>query len=174
LASSTVIPDRIAWAIELMAVGPHDQLLEIGPGSGVAIAAITERLRDGTITGIDRSEKAIEAARRRNAAAIASGRVTLQAVALEDAVFPDATFDKVLVINVNLFWVKDAALEVALIRRVLKPGGKVYLFYEPPSKERLAELTRAVASVLKDAGFTVSTRTASGAKPLACVIGQAV
>ncbi len=38
-------------------------------------------------------------------------------------------FDKVVAMNVNLFWVRSPAEELELIRRLLVPGGALYLFY---------------------------------------------
>ena len=36
----SMIPDRIRWAVETLAVDTSDQLLEIGGGSGVAASLI--------------------------------------------------------------------------------------------------------------------------------------
>ncbi|MEV6136004.1 hypothetical protein AB0L63_08050 [Nocardia sp. NPDC051990] len=38
-------------------------------------------------------------------------------------------FDKVVAVNVNLFWTKRPTAELALIRQVLVPDGTLYLFY---------------------------------------------
>jgi ubiquinone/menaquinone biosynthesis C-methylase UbiE len=167
------IPERISWAIEIMNVRPDDQLLEIGPGPGVAVAAISDRLGDGTITAIDRSEKAVTAARQRNAAGIAAGKVFLQNASLETATFPAASFGKIFAINVNLFWVKDPALELALIKPLLGPGGTLYLFYEPPSSAQVDELARVVANALRSNGFTVSIQATTRAeRSLLCLAGR--
>jgi protein-L-isoaspartate O-methyltransferase len=39
-----VIPKRIRWAVETLAVQPADRLLEIGGGPGLAASLICERL----------------------------------------------------------------------------------------------------------------------------------
>ncbi|WP_141807502.1 class I SAM-dependent methyltransferase [Nocardia bhagyanarayanae] len=80
-------------------------------------------------------------------------------------------FDKILAVNVNLFWTKRPTAELALIERLLAPGGGLYLCYgygDPdgassspkPPPGRLGEHLTA-------AGFTVRT-VASG--DLLCVI----
>jgi ubiquinone/menaquinone biosynthesis C-methylase UbiE len=167
------LPQRIAWAIETLQIRPNDRLLEIGCGRGVAVAAISARLNGGKITAIDRSDTAIEATRQRTAAAVASGTVALRTVALEAADFPDGSFNKVFAINVNLFWVKDPAAELALIRRALTGDGRLFLFNEPPSAVRIPELERALTEALNAHGFTVSTRTATRAgRSLLGVIGR--
>jgi len=62
------VPDRIAWAVDVLSVGTADRLFEIGCGTGVALELVCDRLGDGQITGIDRSAKAITAAERQIAA----------------------------------------------------------------------------------------------------------
>jgi trans-aconitate methyltransferase len=167
-------PERLRWAVETMAVDPADRLLEIGCGSGVAVSLVCERLRTGTITAIDRSPKAIEAATRRNQAHIAAGRAELRTLAIEDAVpggLPEHRYDKVFAVNVNLFWTRTPTAELALIRRLLAPGGAVYLFYEPPSADRADQLAGALPRVLADHGFasTTRTRTTAASTVLLCV-----
>lgn len=62
------VPERIAWAVDVLSAGPADRLFEIGCGTGVALELVCDRLGDGQITGIDRSAKAITAAERQIAA----------------------------------------------------------------------------------------------------------
>jgi Methyltransferase domain len=60
--------DRIAWAVEILDVGPDDRILEVGCGHGVAVSLVCEHLDRGRITAVDRSPKMIEMARTRNRA----------------------------------------------------------------------------------------------------------
>lgn len=60
------VADRFAWAAGLMSIGPSDTILEIGCGQGAAASFICKSLSDGTIVAIDRSEKMICAAEKRN------------------------------------------------------------------------------------------------------------
>src|SRR5687767_3399498 len=83
------IADRIAWAVETLDVQGDDDLLEIGCGHGVAVDLIAEKLTRGRITAIDRSDKMIAAAQKRNAKHIAAGKVILQAASLDKADFGD-------------------------------------------------------------------------------------
>jgi hypothetical protein len=39
-------------------------------------------------------------------------------------------YDTIFAVNVNLFWVRSCAAELDLVKRLLKPGGALYLFYE--------------------------------------------
>lgn len=59
-------------------------MLEIGCGSGVAVAMICDRLVEGRMLAIDRSSIQIERARCRNEAHLASGRLSLDSVELAE------------------------------------------------------------------------------------------
>jgi hypothetical protein len=50
-----VVPERIRWAFETLAIEPDDRLLEIGGGPGVAASLVCERLDRGSLLLIDRS-----------------------------------------------------------------------------------------------------------------------
>lgn len=145
------LPPRIAWAIGLCALGSRDRLLEVGCGRGHALdlaAAVCD------VVGIDRSAKAIAAARARHAEAIARGRVRLEALTLEDAVesYADA-FTCVLAVNVNAFWTAPRA-SFAAARRLLRPRGRLCLVYEPPTAARARELAARLRGPATDAGFS--------------------
>src|SRR5688572_32158921 len=96
--------ERFLWAVDTLAVDPDDRVLEIGCGHGVAVSLVCERLTSGRITAIDRSQKMIEMAARRNREHVASGRAVLKTAALEQADLGDERFDKVFAFNVAPFW----------------------------------------------------------------------
>jgi SAM-dependent methyltransferase len=127
-------PQHARWAAATLDPGPDDLLLEIGCGPGVAVALVCERLVGGKVVAIDRSATAISRAAKRNAEHVAAGRAVLRTVALEqlqpsDVLGRQERFDKVFAMNVNLFWVRSPAKELDLIKRILAPGGALYLFY---------------------------------------------
>src|SRR4029453_3813261 len=69
---------RNRWVVSLLEVQPTDRVLEVGFGPGIAIAELSPRVGPpGNVWGIDHSEVMLQQATRRNAAAIAAGRVTL-------------------------------------------------------------------------------------------------
>ena len=139
----------------------------------MAVDAISRKLGTGTITAIDRSVTAIEAAQRRIADAVASGIVRLQARPLADAELPQHVFTKVFAIDVNLFWVRDPAPELALITRSLAAGGRLFLFDEPPTSAGARDLEGKVRAALERNGYAtdVLTATTSRGAALLCVIG---
>ena len=121
--------ERFVWAVDTLALDPADRVLEVGCGHGVAVWLACERLSTGQITAIDRSQKMIEMATRRNREHIAAGKAMLKTAALEKADLGNKRFDKVFAFNVAPFWLqpKDA---LAIVRRHLAPDGEVYLFWD--------------------------------------------
>jgi SAM-dependent methyltransferase len=168
------IPERLSWAVETLELAPSDRVLEIGCGRGVAAALVLDRLEEGHLTAIDRSAKAIEAAAQRNGECVAAGKADFQVAALEDAEFADGSFDKILSINVNLFWTRTPARELAALRRWLAPGGSIHLCWEPPAAGRAKEIVAKVAPVVADHGFetTALTGSTSAATSLVCIVGK--
>lgn len=148
------VPERISWALSHLGPEPGDRLLEIGCGRGVAIALIAGKLAGGHIVGLDRSDSAVRAATERNAASIASGKVEIVQAALADYTATTAPFDKIFAINVNLFWL-EAMRELALLRPLLALGGRLFLFFEPPSAGQIETIRHAVEVRLKAAGYVV-------------------
>ena len=136
--------------------------MEIGCGQGVAVAAICQRLTQGTILAVDRSATAIAAARRRNRDHIEAGKARFETVALADMAVAVKRFDKIFAINVNLFW-RDASRELEIVRRLLVPGGRLHLIYEPPTMAQLDRIARETVRALEAGGFPAATvRTCTG------------
>src|ERR1700761_321475 len=73
---------RNRWVVSLLDVRPADQVLEIGFGPGLAVAALV-RAGAGHVYGIDHSSVMVRQASRRNAAAIRADRVTLTEAAVD-------------------------------------------------------------------------------------------
>lgn len=154
-------PARVAWAVEVLDPGPTDQVLEIGGGSAASAAVICERLTSGRLLAVDRSAAAVRRISTGNAAHLASGRLAVQQSALADLDAPSGTFDATVALNVNLFWVSDAAAELAVVRRVLRPGGALHVLYGLPSPTDPDRVVGAVRAALAANGFT-ECRTRSG------------
>ena len=164
------LPERLVRAVELLDVGPEEQILEIGCGPGVAAALVCERLRGGRLTAIDRSSTAIERARKRNAAALAAGKLDLRRVSLAD-LEPAAgeRFDAVLAVNVNLFWTRPADTELNVLTRALRPGGRLVLVYETPRGTLRERALTAIETGLQAHGFVVRT---VATPPVVAVLGH--
>ncbi|GAA0626830.1 hypothetical protein GCM10009547_32910 [Sporichthya brevicatena] len=139
---TSAVPDRVRLALALLDLGCSERVMEVGCGPGVAAAEVCARLTTGTLVATDRSAAAIARTSRRNAAAIAVGRLSVRQVALADLDLPPASVDAAFAIDVNLFWTRDPEPELVVLRRVLRPDGRLVLVYGhgPQDPERLAPL----------------------------------
>lgn len=148
------IPERLVWTVERLKLAPDDRVLEIGCGPGVAAALVCDRLTTGKLTAIDRSEKAIAAAEKRNQAHIDAGKAEFRVMALEDAALNGNRFDKVFAVNVNVFWTHPGqGLDV--VRELMEEDGILYLVYHPPAGTDTAALAGKVTKALATNGFSV-------------------
>lgn len=120
--------DRLMWTVETMAVRQDDHVLEIGCGHGVAVSLVCERLTTGTILAIDRSPKMIDAAARRNAA---YPNASFQVAEFHEAELDGQRFDKILAIHLPVLLRGEPDRELAIIRKVLAPGGELFVSYQP-------------------------------------------
>jgi cyclopropane fatty-acyl-phospholipid synthase-like methyltransferase len=164
-----VVPDRIRWAVETLAVEPGDRLLEIGGGPGVAASLVCERLDRGSLLVIDRSATAIERTHRRNPEHVASGRLALETVDMADFDPGKTRFDKVFAVNVNVFWTTPATDELARIRKALDYDGRLFLFYETPSSARGRQAVARVVDALRANGFAELRLVSRSATLVGCV-----
>jgi ubiquinone/menaquinone biosynthesis C-methylase UbiE len=167
--------DRSTWVFSLLDLKPADRVLEIGFGSGTDIARAS-----GTaafVAGIDHSAVMLQQASRRNAQAISAGRVELRLGSAGQLPYPDSHFDKVFAINSAQFW-KDSVKTLTEVRRVIKPGGWVYLAVQPRSKNATDETTRqagiGLGKSLGAAGFEEVHSEMHNTRPVptVCVLAQ--
>jgi ubiquinone/menaquinone biosynthesis C-methylase UbiE len=115
-------------AVQLLEPKAGDHVLEIGYGTGAAIARLSALVVDGVVGGVDRSLEMHRMASRRNAAAIAKGRVRLLVASAEALPYARERFDKALAVHTMYFWA-DPLRPFTELRRVLKPGGRLVLAY---------------------------------------------
>ena len=114
-------------AVQALAIGPADTLLELGFGPGHAVALMANQARAGRVYGVDISQVMMEQAIARNRSAVRSGRVVLQQGSFEALPFADHSMSGVLAVNVAYFWAKGAAIANEA-RRVLRPNGRLVVY----------------------------------------------
>jgi ubiquinone/menaquinone biosynthesis C-methylase UbiE len=163
------LSDRHSWVADTLSVEPADRLLEVGCGHGVTASLVCERLTTGSFTAIDRSRKMIDMATQRNREHLASGRARFEAVALADADLGDERFDKVFAVHVAEFW-RQPAGSLGAVRKVLAPGGALYLVNQTPGWTRQSATAFAdrLGGVLEEHGFSVED-VALGPESAVCV-----
>ena len=127
--------ERLRKVVEKLDVRPDDRILEIGCGHGVAATLVCERLEGGHLTAIDRSEKMIEAARRRNASHIEAGKAEFIACDLEGFDPEDRRFDKVFAVRVGLFH-REPERARSIAERWLAPGVELFVFFDKPTNRK--------------------------------------
>lgn len=134
------VPLRVEFALSVLDIEPHHRVLEFGCGPGVAAAAIARRLESGYVTAIDRSATAI-------ARAVSNAPdVRFRHVELGDFT-TERGYDRVLGINVNVFWTGRADRESLAVRDALAQHGLAVLVYETPGAVRTEIVEKAVASL---------------------------
>ncbi len=150
------------WTVSLLGIQPESRVLEIGFGPGVSTHYAAEKAPKGFVAGIDHSETMVQAARRRNAAAIKAGRIDLKQGDVASLPYADESFDKAFSIHSIYFWAKPVEC-LQELRRVLKPGGLLAITIQP--KDKWTELQRResrlrtlyfstdLAAMFSDAGF---------------------
>lgn len=164
--------------MDTLAPGASDRVLEIGCGHGVAASLVCERLESGRLVGVDRSQKMVDQATRRNAEHVRSGRAAFVAACFEDADLGEGGFDKVFAVHVAAVW-RPSGLEV--VRRLLAPGGTLAIFNQAPGWSSTAparEFGEELAGVLAEHGFSqarvevADTTPAPSVSVIARVAGQ--
>ena len=155
---------------------PHDRVLEIGFGPGVAIQEFARRAASGLVVGVDHSEVMVQQARKRNAAAVRAGRVDLRLGSAAALPAFDAPFDKILAVNSLMFW-DDPVARLKELHGLLRPGGKIAIVYQPrgpgSTDEVAARTGQEIAAHFTEVGFTDVDVETLALKPTAavCVLG---
>jgi SAM-dependent methyltransferase len=129
------VPTRILTAIRHLDPAGDERLLEIGGGTGVAVELLLDTYPGLVCTAVDRSARAVDQTRRRNARFVEEGRLTVVEADVADltaALGAGAVFDLALAVNVNVFWTRHAVHEAGALASHLRPGGRLCLVHELP------------------------------------------
>jgi SAM-dependent methyltransferase len=158
-----------------LALRADDRLLEIGCGGGMLLE---RALRDaGSAKAIDHSAEMVALARKRNAGAVAAGRLTVEQAEAERLPFADGEFTTAALANV-FFFLYEPGRVLDELHRVLASGGRLAIHTDAPGLPSwLAPITRRMrfyddaqlVQLLVAAGFSDATvtRTAGGRGQLA-------
>jgi ubiquinone/menaquinone biosynthesis C-methylase UbiE len=100
---------------------PHFSLLDAGCGTGGMLMAVRQKFPQADLTGIDRSEHALELTATRQTGS------KLQVASVQELPFAAGSFDVVLSIDVLSAIGIDDSLALHEAHRVLRPGGRLIL-----------------------------------------------
>jgi arsenite methyltransferase len=148
-------------AVDRLALGGTESVLEIGFGGGVALAQILERT-DGLVAGIEISDAMIAQGRRRFRRQLEQGRLELRKSGVSEIPYADGRFDRALTAQTIYFW-PDPGAGLNEIHRVLKPGGRLVLATASPEEMDKRSFTRhgfrkfddeELEALLQGAGFS--------------------
>lgn len=132
--------------IALARVREHDDILDLGCGTGKLTKELARLASRGSVLGIDPSEEMLEKAR---AVSSDSGNMSLVRASAEDLEYT-GTFDLVFS-NSAMQWVQDQPKAIRAIHRALKPGGR--FAFQFPAKNVCVEFFAAVETAIADLGY---------------------
>ncbi|HEX6377243.1 MAG TPA: class I SAM-dependent methyltransferase [Allosphingosinicella sp.] len=121
-------------ALAALRLEREDWVLEVGFGGGGLLRSLLLGTR-GEVFGADVSETLIARSRARFARDVRRGRLHLYRASVDSLPLPPATVTKAVSVNSLYFWPEpDRAM--AELARVLKPGGRLVLVFEPADELR--------------------------------------
>lgn len=149
------------YTIAALEIKSQQQILEIGMGNGFFVKDILAAAPSVKYTGCDFSETMVAEARSLNTRFIQKRQAEFIAAASDELPLFDALFDTVFTVNTLYFW-EHPQKELAEIRRVLKPGGRIVIAIRPASVMQALPFVQYgfrlyekedVAALLKQNGF---------------------
>ena len=164
--------ERNIWAVGLLDVQPHDRVLEIGFGPGIAIQELARQATSGLVVGVDHSEVMVRQAQKRNAAAVRAGRVDLRLGSAEALPGFDEPFDKILAVNSLMFW-DDPVARLKELHDLLRPGGRSRSSISRaartrPTRSRRVPARRSRSTSRQSGSPTCASRRSPSGRPTPC------
>ena len=158
-----------ANALDNLVLVPDVRVLEVGFGGGATLPKLMAAA--GHVTGFDRAEDMVEAAKSRYQGEIAAGKLRLDAGDIMSLPYEDGEFDRVLTVNTVYFW-PDLYGALRELHRVLASEGAIVIGIRDPSVMRKVDRSiftvrepQEVTTAVEDAGFAeVDLHSPPGAK----------
>lgn len=137
---SQKISNRLLEIVNALPIKNGMRVLEIGCGTGVAARAIANRFSEIFVLALDRSEKAIQQAKKNSLTEIKNKKLDFIQSKIEEFELDKnkELFDIVFAVRVGALDGRHPEVEREALRRiknVLKPNGKLYIDTGNPLKE---------------------------------------
>ena len=111
------------WALGFFDFKESDRILDIGCGGGETLRRMSEKTKNGTLTGLDYSKLSVKLSIEKNKEDIESGKMNIIEESVEKMPFDDNSFDKIITVESFYFW-PDPAENLREVYRVLDNDGK--------------------------------------------------
>lgn len=151
-------------ALDLLALEPADDVLEVGFGGGYLLSQALARVTRGRVAGIDVSEAMTAHCRRRFRHELLAGRLQLESASVSQIPFSDCQFDRVFSVN-SLFYWPDVPSGLRECWRVMRAGGTLVLVFTSSASLQGRSFARQgpelhdgpdVSRLLQDVGIRVT------------------
>jgi ubiquinone/menaquinone biosynthesis C-methylase UbiE len=119
--------ERVAADVAAAGLPDGARVLDVGTGPGRVPLAIAHAQPALRVEGLDQSPEMIVQARRNATDAGLDGAVAFTVGDVGDLPYPDASFDLIVSTLSQHHWA-DAAAGLRELRRVLRPGGEVWIY----------------------------------------------
>ncbi len=119
----------ISWGLTHVNIKREDTSLDIGCGGGLTVRRVAGLAALGKVYGVDYSTASVASSRALNRAGVESGKVVIQNATVSRLPFSNDFFHVVTAVETHYYW-PDLPGDIQEIRRVLRPGGSLWVIAE--------------------------------------------
>ncbi len=160
------------WGLEKVQLKDKDVILDIGCGGGQTLKILSSLISNGTIYGVDYSEKAVATTTDKNWKDVQNKKIIVQHADVTSLPFSEDFFDVITAFQTHYFW-PDLKNNIVEVNRILKQGGQFLLvaeLYKINYHMKEYKTVETLKELFLRSGF--STVTVSQTKTQLCMVGE--
>lgn len=160
------------WGLEKVDLKDNDTILDIGCGGGQTLTILSSLIRNGTIYGVDYSEKAVATSTDKNWQDVQNKKIIVKQADVTSLPFPEDYFDVITAFQTHYFW-PDLKNNILEVNRILKKGGHFLLVaerYKINYHMKEYKTIETMRELFLSSGF--SKVTVSQTKTELCMVGE--